>query len=459
MAKWLRWIRWEKGNPLGLPAHSPLLHQRIQYAYRSALGVLRLYGELWIDYAHWLNKEAGRREEAQAVLESAIKFLPRDRLLSFAYCDMLEETLQAGDQEEEQRATTRTKIKQSYEDLIKHVDPSSETGDRGEDDQQSSMTKTSPELARNVEQTEDPSPSAELTLCYINYMNYCRRTEGITAARAVFTRARKLACITFHIFVAAALMELRCKRDAVVAGRIFELGMARFAHNPLYIQAYLGHLLEQNDEQNAQALFERALLSLSLSDSFEIWRMYLNHLFRYGDDFAIRQLSKRFHETFPDYELGRMVHLLSQRYSWEDLQVAPERFWTQPTETTFNGPLLIVRPFFVSDAIEEMIGRLEGSSSASSDVRIVDIDMMLELLKRIRLPMDGFPFIPPMMPVPVGRKSSRISSSTTSRSTTGAKRRRGRGDRLDDGDSRPQPVNAPLRQDDIFAQRHRSRLE
>lgn len=43
-------------------------------------------------------------------------------------------------------------------------------------------------------------------------MKYMRRTESIGAARLVFKRARQDARPTYHVFVAAALMEYYCTK-------------------------------------------------------------------------------------------------------------------------------------------------------------------------------------------------------------------------------------------------------
>ena len=43
-------------------------------------------------------------------------------------------------------------------------------------------------------------------------MNFARRAEGIKSARAVFKMAREDKRSTYHVFVAAALMEFYCSK-------------------------------------------------------------------------------------------------------------------------------------------------------------------------------------------------------------------------------------------------------
>ena len=81
---------------------------------------------------------------------------------------------------------------------------------------------------------EDVDP----TLCYIQYMKFCRRAEGVKvstrlvvtgfqirniccfffqSARTVFKKAREDERSNFHVFVAAALMEYYSSKDNKVA--------------------------------------------------------------------------------------------------------------------------------------------------------------------------------------------------------------------------------------------------
>ena len=75
------------------------------------------------------------------------------------------------------------------------------------------------------------------TLCYIQYMKFCRRAEGVKvspfwywlvqqcsvifvalqSARTVFKKAREDERSNFHVFVAAALMEYYSSKDNKVA--------------------------------------------------------------------------------------------------------------------------------------------------------------------------------------------------------------------------------------------------
>ena len=114
---------------------------------------------------------------------------------------------------------------------------------------------------------------ADPTLCYVQYMKFCRRAEGIRQARAIFKKAREDPRSNFHVYVAAALMEYYCSKDKGVAFKIFELGLKKFGASQEMSLAYLDYLSHLNEDNNTRVLFERILSSggLEAKDSMEIW--------------------------------------------------------------------------------------------------------------------------------------------------------------------------------------------
>jgi cleavage stimulation factor subunit 3 len=49
-------------------------------------------------------------------------------------------------------------------------------------------------------------------------MRFVRRTEGIGAARKIFSQARTSPACTYHVYVASATMELCVDKDPKVEG-------------------------------------------------------------------------------------------------------------------------------------------------------------------------------------------------------------------------------------------------
>ena len=131
--------------------------------------------------------------------------------------------------------------------------------------------------------------------CYIQYMKFCRRTEGTASARAIFKRAREDSRSTYHVFVAAALMEYYCTKDMKIAGNVFELGFKKHKTDRGYVSEYIQYLSHLNEDNNTRVLFERALSSGSLGpkDSVDIWRQFLEFESAVGDLPGIAKVEKR----------------------------------------------------------------------------------------------------------------------------------------------------------------------
>ena len=70
-------------------------------------------------------------------------------------------------------------------------------------------------------------------------MRFSRRAEGIRSARAIFKRARDDPRISYHVYIAAALMEYYCTKDKTIAYKIFQLGSVKFGNLIEYVQAFI----------------------------------------------------------------------------------------------------------------------------------------------------------------------------------------------------------------------------
>ena len=70
-------------------------------------------------------------------------------------------------------------------------------------------------------------------------MRFSRRAEGIRSARAIFKRSRDDPRISYHVYIAAAMMEYFCTKDKTIAYKIFQLGSAKFGNVTEYIQAFV----------------------------------------------------------------------------------------------------------------------------------------------------------------------------------------------------------------------------
>ena len=176
----------------------------------------------------------------------------------------------------------------------------------------------------------DPSIIHDLSLVYIQFMDFLRRNEVLLsffhAFRASvllvhsFSRARKCAHCHYSVFIASARLEYFCKKDAQVATKIFELGMARFGGEAEYVAEYLDFLIQLNDDQNTRALFERAVQSLDPESALCIWTQYLGFEAKFGDRGTLRELERRMRAAYPDTPETTDASFFYNRHSFGSLQ-------------------------------------------------------------------------------------------------------------------------------------------
>jgi hypothetical protein len=154
-------------------------------------------------------------------------------------------------------------------------------------------------------------------LVYIHYMRFGRRTEGSKAMRHIFSRARKSPSCTNHVFLASALLEFVCHKEANIGLNIIRVGAQKFGEDPDYILHYIDYLIHLNDDSNIRALFEKGLSSLPPEKSKKLWNAFLDFETKYGDLATIKKLEKRRAETYPDKIFG--FASLAERYKFMDL--------------------------------------------------------------------------------------------------------------------------------------------
>ncbi|XP_075647410.1 cleavage stimulation factor subunit 77 [Castanea sativa] len=238
---WKRLLAFEKGNPQRIDSASS--NKRIIFTYEQCLMYLYHYPDIWYDYATW-HANAGSIDAAVKVFQRALKALPDSEMLRYAYAEL-----------EESRGAIQS-AKKIYESLL---------GD-------------------GVNTT---------ALAHIQFIRFLRRTEGVEAARKYFLDARKSPNCTYHVYVAYAMMAFCLDKDPKVAHNVFEAGLKRFMHEPVYILEYADFLTRLNDDRNIRALFERALSSLPPEESVEVWKRFTHFEQTYGDLASMLKVEQR----------------------------------------------------------------------------------------------------------------------------------------------------------------------
>ncbi|CAG8567643.1 14377_t:CDS:10, partial [Acaulospora colombiana] len=349
LSYWKEWIEWEKSNPLALEDQSALT-QRIIYVYKQAMMYLRFYPEIWFEAAnYWASIK--KEEETVTLLKTAMEIMPNSFLVHFAYAELQEHRKQ------------HTEARQAYESLLSHVQSQIEEIEKSTEVEVRSLMQSSIESVNEDGDTEmdgetreqlrikekerekervklEESKRQEIDelakacgLTWIMLMRFTRRTEGIKAARAIFSRARKSRHCTYHVFVASALMEYHCSKDQSVAGKIFELGLKNYADNPEYVAQYLDFLIQLNDDNT---LFERTLMSMPVEKAKILWKRFSEYENKYGDLTAIRKIDERRSKEYPEEST---LSRFADRYSFLDTNVILKKeVGPKPDPETIESP-------------------------------------------------------------------------------------------------------------------------
>ncbi|KAJ6388921.1 hypothetical protein OIU77_027298 [Salix suchowensis] len=260
---WKRFLMFEKGNPQRIDSASS--NKRIIFTHEQCLMYLYHYPDVWYDYATWHAKSGS--------IDAAIKI---QKSLKYAYAEL-----------EESRGAIQP-ARKIYESLL---------GD-------------------GVSAT---------ALAHIQFIRFLRRNEGVEAARKYFLDARKSPDCSYHVFVAYALIAFCLDKDPKFAHSIFEAGLKRFMHEPVYILEYADFLSRLNDEKNIRALFERALSSLPPEESVEVWKRYIQFEQTYGDLASMLKVEQRRKEALSRTgeegasALESSLQDIVSRYSFMDL--------------------------------------------------------------------------------------------------------------------------------------------
>ncbi len=280
LSHWNKLLEWEKGNPLQ-SEDSALVHARVLYWYKVAISFLRFHPQIWFSVASYLIG-VGKAEEAASIFGEATKVLPDSLLVHFSYADFQENNAQFDASKKvyedllsrihgqiDSFFEKHTKIKRPIAPELVAVSANSSA------DQTSSTASNAESENEKFEQllAEYPTLKAlcqNLSLVYIHYMRFLRRTEGIKGSRLIFSKARKSPFCLAEIFVAAALLEFHCSKDPSIAVKIFELGVKRYLNSPLFTLEYLKFLITLNDENSMNFFLSQQKLTFSFRYSFAL---------------------------------------------------------------------------------------------------------------------------------------------------------------------------------------------
>lgn len=373
LAAWKKYIVWEKSNPLQLEDKNQL-NARIIYSYKSALGMLRFFPEIWYDASMFM-VEIGKMNEAMALLEEGTEVIPKSLLLHFALAELKESEkrefseistvfdklishLEQGIGEINQRYDDekKTMLKELQEGTVGEAGLSTGIGaktaattatdaisasaaaaaavDGGGSAMDGEMRERARERQKEIEakieakigvarKSEIEEARRGFSLAWIVYMRVARRCQNVKAARNVFKLARKSSHCTFHVYVAAALMEYYCSQDTSVACKVFEAGIKAFSDSDglaALFQKYLEFLVQVNDENNVRAMFERALVALPPEQTRSIWAVFQRYEINYGELSNITKAEERRRAMFTSDTPETNLKAFAERCAYLDLE-------------------------------------------------------------------------------------------------------------------------------------------
>ncbi|KAJ7197027.1 Suf-domain-containing protein [Mycena pura] len=334
IGRWKAYLKWEEGNPLEIEEKDRAnLITRVQLMYRKAMVRMRYYPEIWFMAYSW-TASIGNTAEAISILKQGLEANPDSFALTYAYVEQLERAELKKDQRDFSEVHTvyerffgvlRANLARLTEAAAAAVAPpvvgTDVTADDPNADSNGSIVNInrpgSPPLP-NPHHDELTERRKQYSNAWINYMRFARRALGHKAARDVFGRGRRDEYTGWELFEAAALTEYRCNLEdgRIVAARIFEMGMKKYASDVHYVLSHLGFLLTVNDENNARALFERVIGTFTPQQAKPIWERWSRSQYQYDDLEAVLELERRMAEVYPN---DAPIKRFAQRHTYHSI--------------------------------------------------------------------------------------------------------------------------------------------
>lgn len=295
---WSKWINWEKENKLSLSEE--ILNDRLIYVYQQSIQYMIFTPEVWYNYVMYIPEtDLVKRIK---ILNISTQANPSSPTLVFklAECYELDNDIQ--------------QIKKSYESaidfLLKQNKFLQSMKDHDHDDAMENddiIDVTSNKIIRinNIKE--------QLTFIYCIYMNTMKRLSGLSAARSVFSKCRKLKNqLTYHIYIENAYLEFQNQNDHKTACKVLELGLKYFQNDGEYIIKYMDFLILINKYAQIKQLFETSLDKLEDNDHIkQVFKKMINYESKFGNLGNVYSLEKRFLSRYPN---ENVIGLFTDRY-------------------------------------------------------------------------------------------------------------------------------------------------
>ncbi|GAA5826113.1 hypothetical protein JCM11251_007169 [Rhodosporidiobolus azoricus] len=324
LERWKRYLAYEENNPLEIEDPN-ILVQRVAFAYRTALANLRFYPEIWYLSADF-HRRLNRLDDGRKILRDGMTANSSSLLLAYTLAD-LEEGKQDPDyliscysiydsliaNLYERIAQLEKAVEADVEEAVADYREEQQTkaeGREGVKEEDEDTVETREKKAQEIEALkkevkdrrlpEIASVKQAAANVWIAEMRFARRSDGVKQARSIFLKARKSPHLSWQVVEASATMEMYWNSDVKVATNVFELGLKLFSTEADYVLRYLDFLLQQNNANNARALFERTVGLIEPAKAKPIWDLMAQYEYAYGDCLAAQKMAQRYAETFPE---------------------------------------------------------------------------------------------------------------------------------------------------------------
>ncbi|CCF55473.1 hypothetical protein KAFR_0A00350 [Kazachstania africana CBS 2517] len=280
---WLDWFSWEKENKLVLDESA--FNNRRSYVYEQAIQFMVFTPQIWYEYSVYL----GTATETEQFLSYGLKANPMSLLLTFKLSESYE------------LANNVDKIKNTYETTINAVM-------KYYNQLKQQQSSDNIELDEKINHVKE-----QLTYIYCIYMNTVKRISGLTAARSVFGKCRKLKNnLNHNIYIENAYLEFQNQNDYKTACKVLELGLKYFHSDGIYINKYIDFLIMINKSSQIQTLFETSIEKITdLGHLKVLFKKMISYEAKFGNLNNAASLIKRFTEKFPNES---SIDIFTDRY-------------------------------------------------------------------------------------------------------------------------------------------------
>ncbi|KRX27863.1 Cleavage stimulation factor subunit 3 [Trichinella nelsoni] len=281
LSRWYAYIDYEKSNPLATQCFD-LLVRRVIYAYEQVLMCFSDCLALWCDLISFIEQSI---ETAKSRNEVDLS-----EKLSEEVSRTFERAMDAG-------------MKDEY--LIYFVYKNQKRYSE----------------VKEVLQSFIQIPNVDPTLAYIHLMQFANRTGSLALARTIFKSAREDERTKCEMYIAAAEMEYRWKKDPTISVRIYELGLKRYKNDSKFACSYLKFVMGLNEDSNTRVLFERILSSGMLNEqsAVEVWNLYVEFESLVGDLATITKVNQRRQHALTKRFQENPTAMLVDRYKFMNL--------------------------------------------------------------------------------------------------------------------------------------------